>query len=112
MELIGNGPVQCSSTCQSGIQFRVLSVGGLVLGPRINQVPCLGDAIVGVRVKNTCPSSLQGSFPSLKVRLHQACMNTLLIELSAAKADIVLNTLSITSDSPKAYKSLKDFNKR
>ena len=42
--LTGNRPVQDSSTCQSGSQFRVLSIWGLGSG-FVSQVPCLGDAI-------------------------------------------------------------------
>ena len=49
VELIGNRPVQYSSTCQSGTQYRVLSVW--VYGSGLDsQVPCLGDAIVMVGI--------------------------------------------------------------
>ena len=40
MELIGSRPVQNSSTCQSGTQYRVLSIWGRGSG-LVSQVPCL-----------------------------------------------------------------------
>ena len=50
VELIGNRPVQYSSTCQSGTQNIVLSIWGR--GPcLVSQVPCIGDALVVVGVK-------------------------------------------------------------
>ena len=49
VELIGSRPVQNSSTCQSGTQYRVLSIWGCGSG-LVSQVPCLGDAIVVVGI--------------------------------------------------------------
>ena len=61
MELIGKKPVQYSSACQSGIQYRVLSIWGHESG-LVSQVSCLGDEIVMVGINKN------NAYPTVKIR--------------------------------------------
>ena len=72
-EFEGRSPVQKGSTCQSGTQYRVLSIRGRGSG-LVSQVPCLGDSIVVVGIKK-----MMAEFPLLSkntiiVKLLRICL--------------------------------------